>query len=232
MHKSFTFHRERGATLIFALVTLVVLALATLALVRSVDTGSIMLGNVSFKQDATVAGDQAVRTAFVWLRNQASLGADQAASGYYASTRDTDPTKPVDVTGQMFPNIATRQLIDWYPTQGTLSNADFAKLKSCGYASATGGGDCVLSSKDASATANGNNTMRYAIFRLCSMTDAQATASGVSNNCATPAGQTGGGHEAGERGPQMAASGAFYRIVVMVRGSRNSVSFIETIVQL
>ena len=224
MHMPRHFRRERGVALIFALLTLVVLGLATLALVRSVDTGSLLLGNVSFKQDATVSGDQAVRAAFVWLKGQSSLGADQATAGYYASTLELDKTKPVDVTGQMYPGIATRQLIDWYP--------DDSKLKNCAYASASGGGNCSLASKDAGQTQNGNNTMRYTIFRLCSMTDAQATAASTTNNCATPAGLTGSNHEAGERIPQLAATGAFYRIVVQVRGSGNSVSFIETIVQL
>ncbi|KPU92213.1 hypothetical protein APR50_24110 [Variovorax paradoxus] len=213
--------RQRGAALIFALIALLVLGLATLALVRTVDTGSLLLGNMSFKQDATATGDQGVRAAFLWLKNQSNLGADQTAQGYYASTRESDPAKPVDVTGQQYPTNAQRQLIDWYP--------DDDALKNCAYASS---GTCGLVSKDAGATPNGNNRMRYTIFRLCSMTDAQAAASGISNNCATPTGLAGGNHEAGERGPKLAASGAFYRIVVQVRGSRNSVSFLETIVQL
>jgi len=219
MHKPRLFRRERGVSLIFALLTLVVLGLATLALVRTVDTSALLLGNVSFKQDATVAGDQAVRTAFVWLRGQtgAALGADQTGQGYYATAMDQDPTKPVDATGQQQPGNAVRQLIDW--------DAD-----NCKYATASG--NCSLVSRTAGNTPNNNSQMSYAIFRLCAKTDADALASGIANNCATPSGATGGGHEAGESYPKLNASGAYYRIVVRVRGSRNSVSFIETIVQL
>lgn len=219
MNKSTHACREHGVSLVFAMLTLVVLALATLALVRSVDTGALMLGNISFKQDATVAGDQAVRTAFLWLKDQTSttLGAHKTDQGYYASTMEVDSTKPVDPTGQQQPSNAQRLLIDW--------DGD-----GCKYASAAG--VCSLVAKSAGKTPNGNSDMSYAIFRLCAKTDADALASGIANNCATPSGATGSGHEAGQSYPKLAASGAYYRVIVRVRGSRNSVSFIETIVQL
>ncbi|MFT3813231.1 MAG: hypothetical protein QM740_07600 [Acidovorax sp.] len=209
--------RQQGVSLIFALIALLVIALSTLAVVRTVDTGALMLGNMSFKQDATASADQAVRTAFTWLKSQSSLDNDNTAQGYYASTMDTDSTQPVDMTGQQYPSIAARQLIEWYP--------DDSKLKNCGYA---GAGNCTLVSKEAGSTPNGNNLLRYTIFRLCA-----ATGPVAGNNCATPTGLTGGNNEAGERPPNLATSGgAYYRIVVRVSGSRNSVSFIETIVQL
>jgi type IV pilus assembly protein PilX len=212
--------QQQGVSLIFALITLVVIGLATLALVRTVDNGSLILGNMSFKQDATASADQAVRTAFVWLKSQSgsTLGADSTANGYYASSHDTDSTQPVDVTGQQYPSVAARQLIEWYPND--------SKLKNCAY---TGTGNCSLVSVSAGTTPNGNNSLRYTIFRLCGMTDAAA---GGNNNCATPSGLGGGNHEAGVHTPTTATSGHFYRIVVQVSGSRNSTSFVEAIVQL
>ena len=213
-------HEQQGISLIFALIALLLIALSTLALVRSVDTGSLVLGNMGFKQDATVAGDEAVRTAFNWLKLQTAttLGADNAAVGYYASSRDADNTKPLDLTGQQFPGNANRLLIDW--------NKD-----SCAYGNNVG--TCSLTPTDpAVKTTNGNNSMRYTVFRLCAMTDAAATAAGTNNNCVTPAVQGGNDNEAGKQAPTLPASGFFYRIVVQVQGSRNSVSFIEAIVQL
>jgi hypothetical protein len=47
--------QQRGSALIFALMTLVALMLAAVALVRSVDTSSRVLGNLGFKQEATAA---------------------------------------------------------------------------------------------------------------------------------------------------------------------------------
>lgn len=211
--------RQQGISLVFALVALLLIGLSTLALVRSVDTGALVLGNMSFKQDATVAADQAVRTAFNWLKVQTptALGADNSGAGYYASSRDADSTKPLDVTGQQFPANASRLLVDW--------NKD-----NCAYSSV---GTCSINPTDpAVKTANGNNSLRYAIFRMCAMTDAAATAAGTNNNCLTPAVQGGNVHEAGKQAPTLPASGYFYRIVVQVQGSRNSVSYIEAVVQL
>ena len=53
----------RGASLVFAMITVVALSLAAVALVRSVDTGLNILGNLGFKQDTPsrdIAGDLAV----------------------------------------------------------------------------------------------------------------------------------------------------------------------------
>ena len=63
-------------------------------------------------------------------------------------------------------------------------------------------------------------------------TGAVSTAVTGTNNCATATSAASSGHEAGERSISQPDAGAFYRIVVQVRGSRNSVSYIETIVQL
>lgn len=56
---------QQGVSLIFALVALVALMLGALAMVRNVDSGTQLLGNLGFKQDATAAADQATRQAIV-----------------------------------------------------------------------------------------------------------------------------------------------------------------------
>ena len=55
--------RQNGATLLFALLTLVALMLSTLALVRSTDIAALLMGNLGFKQDATASSEQAARQA-------------------------------------------------------------------------------------------------------------------------------------------------------------------------
>ncbi len=74
---------------------------------RSVDTGTQLLGNIGFKQDATAATDQAARQAIAWLAgNKTTLIDDATTNGYYASTRELAPDgsvtikPPVDATGQ------------------------------------------------------------------------------------------------------------------------------------
>src|SRR5690606_14171404 len=101
---------------LIALLALVALSLATLALIRSTDTGSQVLGNIGFKQDATVSADEAARAAVAWLKaNAAKLDDDAPAAGYYASTTEVNADKsstPVDVTGQQNSTVKTRKLID------------------------------------------------------------------------------------------------------------------------
>jgi len=211
--------RQRGVTLLMALISLVALSLATLALVRSIDTGSLVLGNIGFKQDATASADQATQQAITWLTvNNASLTTDAIPSGYYAST-DTF----VDVTGRQLPTLATRRLVDW-------------DQDNCNGASV---GNCVLNAASADVIGNGSNTARYVIFRLCSRPGDDNLIDPITllaNNCARPV--TSSASNAAKKGELnysdalrlAGTSGPYYRIVVRVRGARNTTSFIETIV--
>lgn len=65
--------RQRGVVLFFALIALVVMSLAAVALIRSVDTSTMIAGNLAFKQSATSSGDSGVEAAI------GVLAADQAA---------------------------------------------------------------------------------------------------------------------------------------------------------
>lgn len=87
--------KQGGVVLFIALIALVVMSLAAVALVRSVDTNTIIAGNLAFKQAATSSADSGLETALVWLGSKASadetaLEADDTANGYY-STSGLDP---------------------------------------------------------------------------------------------------------------------------------------------
>lgn len=68
--------QQRGVVLFFALIALLAMSLAAVALIRSVDTSTIIAGNLSFKRAATTAGDAGVEAAITWL-----AAADAANSG-------------------------------------------------------------------------------------------------------------------------------------------------------
>lgn len=218
-------HAQRGATLLFALLTLVALLLATLALVRSVDTSTTLMGNIAFKQDATVSADQATRQALAWLAtNNAVLNTDAPTNGYYASTQqiasDGTAKPPVDVTGQQLAGSANRQLVDW--DANTCSAFQTGSYNGCSVTSA-------------SATVNNSaNTARYVVFRMCSLPGDWASTS-YAGTCAKPIGSSGTAaatkgsidYSTGRFG---GSSGPYYRIVVRVLGARNTTSFTETIV--
>src|SRR5665647_847280 len=92
--------KQHGVVLFIALIALVVLSLAAVALIRSVDTNTLIAGNLAFKQSATISADSGLETAITWLGSAApaTLEADSAAAGYYATIPTVDDAKArVDV---------------------------------------------------------------------------------------------------------------------------------------
>jgi Tfp pilus assembly protein PilX len=91
--------RQRGVSLFFALICLLSIMLAAVALVRSVDTSTLISGNLAFQQSATSSGDAGTEAAIAWLAtvetaNAAknvlndpshAFNADDAVKGYYSS---------------------------------------------------------------------------------------------------------------------------------------------------
>jgi type IV pilus assembly protein PilX len=93
--------KQKGLALFIALIALVVMSLAAVALIRSVDTNTIIAGNLGFKQSATVSADSGVETAISWLaNNQSALNSDSTSSGYYA-TFAGDAKALVDVSAAL-----------------------------------------------------------------------------------------------------------------------------------
>lgn len=90
---------EKGVVLFFALIALVAMSLAAVALIRSVDTNSVISGNLSFKQSTLISADRGVETAITWASgNIAALNADAPGNGYYA-TATQDARTLVDASG-------------------------------------------------------------------------------------------------------------------------------------
>ena len=92
---------QQGLVLFIALIVLVAMSLAGIALMRGVDTGTLIAGNLAFKQGTTSVGDLGVETARTWLTSQAatSLYNDNSGSAYFAAMQSSldllgnDPTK-------------------------------------------------------------------------------------------------------------------------------------------
>jgi Tfp pilus assembly protein PilX len=83
--------KQRGVVLFIALVALVAMSLAAVALIRSVDTNTIIAGNLAFKQAATASSDSGLESAITWLSttstaSTAGLDADLTANGYYSTS--------------------------------------------------------------------------------------------------------------------------------------------------
>ncbi len=218
--------RQKGVSLIFALVTLVVLMLGALALVRNIDTASLLLGNLGFKQDATLAADQGTRAAITWLNaNSAGLNADLPSDGYYASNREytsdgTTSAGPIDVTSNQLPSDHTRQLINW-------DNNNCSSTASGTFSS------CDIKPKTVPTAINGN-TASYVILRMCNKVGDYTTDTTIV--CAKPMasssdGATGRGELSYSEYARFGSTAlTYFRILVRVQGLRGTTSYTETIV--
>lgn len=204
---------QRGLSLLFALLAVAALSLAAVGLVRTVGTGSLAIGNLAFKRDATVTADRGAEQAITWLQNNvagAGLDLDVPASSYYATSVEV-----LDPTGRT--SSATRALVDW------------------------DNDNCVNASGPFSACLNvaapvtiGGNAVSWIITRLCSSAGSKDAAG---NSCATSLASgavddanSGGMDYAEPKGLQANVTNPYYRVVVRTVGARNSVSFTETIV--
>lgn len=81
--------RQRGVVMFIALITLVVLTLTGLALMRTVDSGVLVAGNMAMKSSALRSGDAGIQAAANWLyitnaNTPATLAATNAGGGYSA----------------------------------------------------------------------------------------------------------------------------------------------------
>lgn len=213
--------KQRGVSMLFALCALAVLTMGAVALVRSIDTASLVLGNVSLKRDALQAGSVATERAIKFLNEQQGPGLDldQPGKGYYATANlGLDPTGASVHTKA--PNLV---LVDWDGNGCKVSGID--------------GRPVVCLSAPTQHKVNDSNETRYLITRLCAM--ALAPTDNLNNCVSLPVTKPttesyqhgaliygeGGGYFTGN--PSM---GITYRIITRTVGARGTVAFTETMV--
>lgn len=210
---------QRGVSLLFALMALGAMLLAAVALVRSVDTGGLVLGNLAFKQEATAAADIAAERARTWIATAGPLLiADSPANGYFASSQDG-----LDPTGRLTSDANRMAVVRWDASSCACMTSSPQTCSQCSH----------TPSNPFSVDASGAVTARYLITRLCP----SAGAVDASNACAKPASTA--LSQASARGeirigaearPTAVSNAPYYRIIVRTVGARNTVSFTETII--
>jgi type IV pilus assembly protein PilX len=204
---------QRGLSMLFTLMALVVLAFGAVALTRSVDTGTLIMGNLGFKQDALVSASTGAEQAVGWLQTNiagTTLNANDPDHGYYASSIDKlDPTGTHTSTTNKLP------LVNW---DGDCTGAVLGTFENCDVLPFTG------------SNVNGNK-VQWVITRLC---DNVGAPSGT-NLCVRPAvAATSTALERGELNPggriSTGIASPYFRVIVRVEGPRNTVSFTETLI--
>ena len=191
---------QGGVVLFIALIVLVAMSLAGIALMRSVDTGTIIAGNLAFRQGATYAGDIGVEAARTWLvtngTTSTTLQGDQPGvtngTGYWATMQSN-----LDLLG----NDSTKVDYDWSTSVNVTT-----PTPPTGY------------------------TVRYVIHRLCSSTGAPTDTGCVkSSDSASSSSGTKGAAAYGSYAISVSTN-AYYRITVRVLGPRNALSYIQAVV--
>ena len=200
--------RQQGMVLFVALVVVVAMALAGLALIRSVDTNVVVAGNIAFRQSATNAAEQGVEAARTWLlANKSTLSDDQVAPGatppsaYFSNWQDT-----VDLTG----NDPAKGDFDWTNNSVEVTAADAAGNRVRYVIHRL----CADSNKTPSSTS-------------C------VKVSSTSGGSVSSGGEYGGrrGYEGGgaSSGFNLSTSIVYYRVTVRVDGPRNTRSYVQAL---
>jgi Tfp pilus assembly protein PilX len=201
-----TRQRQQGVVLLIALIALVAMTLAAIGLVRSIDTGSLVAGNIGFRQSAVATADSGVEAARAWIVSQLDTGAlyaDVPAQGYYSTRQDG-----VDITGNATTSAADG--IDWDGSDASQP----VKAFNAGALDATGA------------------QVSYVINRLCTVPgDNNAS----NQDCAVSYAAAQGSTQRTVSIPDQPLQGVpnyFYRITVRVAGPRNTVSYVQALILL
>ena len=223
-HCANTISRQNGVVLLISLMILVVLSLAGVALVRSVDTTNLVAGNLAFQKSATFSGEAGIEAAIsrilvAEVAGPIELQQDHVGTtgwGYYASASiNTQPASRRYANYQAYgDNPVTAAQWDDYWERAINPNpaaGPICKERVCTLAT-----DAV------------GNTVSYTIQRLCEQTgDPYDDVTG----CIPARDVLGHGNSLGSQNTTYAAkSQVFYRITSRVVGPRNSVSYVQAIV--
>ena len=192
---------QQGVVLFIALIVLVAMSLAGVALIRSVDTGQVISGNLAFRQAAMHVADNGIEAARTWLIAQGSttLQSDTpgvtGGGGYYANWAEN-----LDLLGSK--TATTSDDYNWSTAINVTSPAP-----PTGY------------------------TVSYVIHRLCRQTgDASGTTcvklAGVVSSSASG---TKGAAAFGSMAISVPTS-ATYRVTVRVLGPRNATSYVQAVI--
>jgi Tfp pilus assembly protein PilX len=210
--------RQRGLSLLVALIALAAMSMAGVALIRSIDTNSLIAGNLAFRQNSTTSADSGVEAARLWLMNSSSvyLQSDHSDSGYYATRADTggEDNKGMDITGSR--TKSTNDNIKWINAADEVQAGSYTPF-------------C-----EANNDATGNRIC-YVIHRMCdlpgSIDSADCSTSTTSNSDGISEGGMVRGLTYHTELPGTGTTMGRYRITVRVSGPRNNNSYVQVFIQ-
>lgn len=197
---------QKGLVLFVALMALVVMSLASVALIRSVDTSSQITGNLAFKQSTSITSSYGLEAMADTIGSQLKVYAttNDPANGYYAVCTTFDKT------ADKGPCNGENLLVD-----ATWTDAN-SKL-------ASGAG--IADGKDPYG-----NTIRYIVERMCNQ-----PGNSIVDNCLMANSPTDNSSKnvIGINTPILQPIGEplpVYRVTVRITGPKNTTTFVQAFV--
>jgi type IV pilus assembly protein PilX len=199
---------QAGIVLFLAMIALVVMSLAAVALIRSVDTNSMIAGNLTYKQTAAISSSFGIESMadFIGPQSLTYGNTNDAANGYYAVCSTFDGSSTDRCSGGNLTADAS-----W--VAGTKSRL----------ASDTLAG--IAAGKDAYG-----NTIQYIVERMCHTAGTPSTA-----NCLEAASDPSNGtfniqNETRVFGGTPPTDSPIYRVTVRITGPKNTISYIQAFI--
>lgn len=195
---------QSGVVLFIALISLVVLSLAAVALIRSVDTNSIITGNLTYKQTAVISSSYGIESMAdtIGVRPTAYGNANDAVNGYYATCLTFDQATPVN------------------PCNGTNLTVDASWNPGVASRLATGLG--ITGGVDAYG-----NTIQYIVERMCNQAGAVTTTRCLVSTTVLDLGDK---SLPPRPVPTSLTDLPVYRLTVRVAGPKNTVSYLQAFI--
>lgn len=240
-------HSQRGVVLLIALIMLVAMTLAGIGMMRSVDTGSMIAGNLAFRHATSQASDAGLSTGFNVLMSAANsansndknvlnfngdltqpcasgasatlcVGGVSNLPGYFAT-----PTNPCEVTNQTTGTVTATVL-------GTDTVFNCTATQNTWWQNQNNWANAITMAP-VTDPANGATiaTVSYIIHRMCQSSGVAPSSSldAARQLCQTYA-QSATGCSKTQKLPCTSTS-VFYRITARSVGARNTVSYTQTL---
>ena len=198
--------RQRGFVLFIALIVMVAMSLAAIALIRSVDTTNILIGNLAFRQSSILPANMAVEQAAAALFPEAAPTgvpaiadptADLPAENYFASWQNSDDARGVPTLLQTRTNAAA--------LTKTLDAQDNA---------------------NANVAVANRTVVRYMIERMC-----LAAGPAKASNCDMMPPKQNPGTTVHDESTATLTPIPFYRVTIRVDGPQNTASFLQAMLR-
>lgn len=208
---------EAGFSLFVTLVMLVAMTLIAVGLMRVVDSGNVIINNLSFRQGALASADSGTEQAVAWLADTtnaaklADAAGDYSTDGYYGNISQVY----VDYTGTGTTTTAADD-VDWMdPSEGRKS----APLRQARWL----------------GTDSQGNRRSFLIERMCKDKGA-VNESACVRITTTASGGTGGScgnggscSSGGETQLSNNSSEVAYRVTTRTVGPKNAISYVQTV---